>query len=191
MTDKNIFQKIGAAVADHAPALAGVLAAVPGVGTLPAAAVGALGSLCKAFGLGTDTEPETLLSTITADPEARLKYYVAESNFKLESKKLDLEEYKTALADIQNARTMHTETTKATGHRDTNLYILAWVIIVGFFSLTGLLIFKAMPQGSSQAIYMLFGGLVGYCGAVVQFFFGSSKSSQEKTDIIAKSQPIQ
>jgi hypothetical protein len=185
MSDKNIFQKIGAAVADYAPALSGVLSAVPGVGTLPAVAVSALGSLCRSFGLGNDSTPEDILATVTADPESRLKLYTAESNFKLESKRLDLEQYKAALLDVQGARVMKTEETKATGKRDVNLYLLAWLIVLGFFALTGLLIFKAIPEGSSQAVYMLFGGLVGYAGAVIQFFFGSSKSSQDKTELMA------
>jgi len=41
------------------------------------------------------------------------------------------------------------------------------------------------PAGSTQAIFMLLGGLVSSFTAVFAFFFGSSKSSQEKTALLA------
>ena len=65
-------------------------------------------------------------------------------------------------------------------------YILASIIVIGFFSLLGLLLFQPLPPDTSGVIFMLFGALSAAFGAVVQYFFGSSQSSADKTDIMVK-----
>ena len=55
----------------------------------------------------------------------------------------------------------------------------------GFFTLVGLMMFATIPDQSSQAVGILFGGLVAGFTGVVQYFFGSSKSSQDKTRLMA------
>lgn len=65
-------------------------------------------------------------------------------------------------------------------------YILASIIVIGFFSLLGLLLFQPLPPDTSGVIFMLFGALSAAFGAVVQYFFGSSQSSADKSDMMAK-----
>ena len=69
-------------------------------------------------------------------------------------------------------------------HRAT--YLLAVVIVAGFFTLLGLLIFRQLPEDSSGVIFMLFGALSAAFGAVVQYFFGSSKGSADKTELLSR-----
>ena len=88
--------------------------------------------------------------------------------------------------DGQSAKQQETETTKATGKKDYNLYVTAWCVLAGFFILTGVLMFYPLPEGSSQAVYMLFGALAGGFGTVLQYFFGSSKGSSDKTQMLAE-----
>lgn len=91
MTDeKSIFQKIGDAIADYAPGLAGVLTAT-GIGAPAAVAVGAVGALAKAFGLGSDATPEAVLSAVTTDPQAALKAMIANQEFELKKRDQDIE----------------------------------------------------------------------------------------------------
>ena len=42
-----------------------------------------------------------------------------------------------------------------------------------------------LPDGSSDVVFMLFGALVTGFGTVLQYFFGSSKSSTDKTSLLA------
>ncbi len=187
MTDeRSVFQKIGDAVTDYAPGIAGILALVPGVGTVPAAALGAVAALGRSLGLGSAAKPEDVLSAISADPEIRLKAMVADNDFKLKQRDQDIEEMKAQLADVQSARSRQVESEKATGKRDYNLYILAWTVIIGFFALMGFLLKIPVPQDQSGVIFMLFGSLSSAFGAVIGYFFGSSKSSSDKNEQIGQ-----
>jgi len=96
------------------------------------------------------------------------------------------EELRLRLTDIQNARNTNADETKATGKRNINLYALAWILVFGFFVLLAILLFVKLPEDSSGVIYMLFGSLSAAFGAVINYFFGSSKSSVDKTELMAK-----
>jgi hypothetical protein len=88
------------------------------------------------------------------------------------------------LADRQSARDREIEITKATGKRDLNLYILAWVVVGGFLGLTGLLTFVTVPTENQGPVNQLYGALAMGFGAVIGYFFGSSQSSDLKTRIM-------
>lgn len=186
--ERSVLQKIGDAIADYAPALAGVLTAT-GVGVPAAAAVAAVGGLARTFGLGSDAKPEEVLAAISADPEIRLKAMIAEQSFKAEMGRQEIEKLKAQLADVQGARTMRTEHEKITGKSDYNLYFLAWTIVVGFFALMGLLFHYTLPPDQNGVIFVLFGALASGFGQVLSFFFGSNKSSENKTAMIYNSTP--
>ncbi|MCX5818992.1 MAG: 3TM-type holin [Deltaproteobacteria bacterium] len=109
MEEKSIFQKIGDVFADYAPGLSKVLA-VTGVGIPAAAGVAALGSIAKAFGLGSDAKPEEILDAVSADPEIKLKAMIAENNFKLHMREIEFQEFKTAT----EATTAQLQTVNAT-----------------------------------------------------------------------------
>jgi lipopolysaccharide export LptBFGC system permease protein LptF len=72
-----------------------------------------------------------------------------------------------------------------TGKKDLNLYILAWTVVGGFFALCAILMEVSLPEGSSQIVYLLFGGLVTGFTQVLGYFFGSYKSSNDKTKLLA------
>jgi hypothetical protein len=95
--DTTAFGKIGDAIADYAPGIAGVLAAT-GVGAPVAAGVAALGSIAKIFGLGSDATPEQVHAAIVADPKSAIKLRLAEMDFAINNRKLDIEEIKTQMA---------------------------------------------------------------------------------------------
>ena len=70
--------------------------------------------------------------------------------------------------------------------RDWHLYFIAWTVIVGFLSLCIILMFKNIPKESSNVLYILLGGLSAGFSQVLSYFFGSSKSSAEKNEILMK-----
>lgn len=90
------------------------------------------------------------------------------------------------LADRADARDREIQIVRTTGKREYNLYILAWTVVVGFFVLTGILAFKALPEGSTDAVFMLFGSLSTGFATVLSYFFGTSKSSSDKTSLLAR-----
>jgi len=60
-------------------------------------------------------------------------------------------------------------------------YLLAVIIVVGFFSV----LLKLIDSESNHDItLMIVGALVGAFATIVGFFFGSSKSSEDKNEMI-------
>jgi hypothetical protein len=180
--EKSIFEKIGNAIADYAPALAGTLVAT-GVGAPAGAVVAGLGALAKVFGLGSAAKPEDILTAVTADPEIRLKAMIANNDFLLKQKEQELEEFKVTLADIQSARAREVST------KDSVNKVLAYTIVGAFIALVG-----ATLLGYAKVESALAGTLVGYLSAkaeqVLAYYFGSSKGSHEKTLLLSKAEPI-
>lgn len=173
------WKEVGKYVKKFAPVL-GTAVAGPAGGALG----GAVSLLCSAFGIESeDPQPDEVLSAIKFDPEAGLKLRKLELNHKTELRRIALELDRAYLADVQSARSREVELVKATGKRDINLYILAWSVVVGFFLLTGLLMFIQIQV--NEAALLLFGSLASGFGMVLQYFFGSSRSSREKTDLLA------
>jgi len=69
--------------------------------------------------------------------------------------------------------------------KDLNAYILAWLIILGFFVLTTYLLHLVHTGGqikdTTGSVFMLLGTVSTAFGIVVQYFFGSTKGSADKT----------
>jgi hypothetical protein len=177
--DKTIYQKIGDAVVDFAPGIATVLAAT-GVGAPAAAAVGALGALGRAFGLGSISKPEEVLQAISVDPEIRLKAMIAENDFKVKQRDQEIEILRLELADLKSARDMNV------AKPDSVNKVLSYGIILAFVLTVGLTLL-----GYAKVESALAGTLIGYLSAkaeqIIAFHFGSSRGSQQKTDMIFNS----
>jgi len=101
----------------------------------------------------------------------------------LELERLSIEKEKNYLADVMDAREMHEK--KEQKEKDTTLYVLAYIVVIGFFALIITLMVVDLPEGANTYITMLFGALIGGFGQVLNFFFGSSKGSQKKDETIA------
>jgi hypothetical protein len=183
--EKSIWQKIGDAVADYAPALAGVLT-VTGVGVPAAGAVAAVGALARTFGLGSDAKPEDVLAAISADPEIRLKAIVANNDFVLKQRDQDIEELKIYFKDTESARGMQGEALKQTdifAKRFIYYYAsaLSFLTILYIFLVT----FIDLPAGNRRLADTILGFLLGQVLAtVIQFFFGTNAGSLAKNKLL-------
>lgn len=176
----NFWDKIKGTVGKIAPLLGNAI--VPGVG-------GVAGSLIAEV-LGVENEPEALDKALAnATPEQIVKIKEIEKKHEERLIELGIENDKEYIRDTQNARQREIEVSKATGKRDYNLYVLAWTVVVGFFILCGLLMYRALPEGQNEVVFLLFGGLVAGFGQVLGYFFGSSKSSAEKTQLMMARKP--
>lgn len=63
-------------------------------------------------------------------------------------------------------------------------YTLAAVVIVGTFWLFYLLLIHTVPEGNRDALLVVLGVLTGAFASIVNYFFGSSKGSADKTEIM-------
>lgn len=70
--------------------------------------------------------------------------------------------------------------------KDQFQYGLAVVIVAGFFATLGGLIMLAVPADNKDALNIALGALVAGFSGVLGYFFGSSKGSSEKTDLLSK-----
>ena len=136
-----------------------------------------LGALVASAVGGNPQDPASILKAIQQSTDAATK--LRELEMKHEEKILKL-----YMADVASARQREVDIVKATGEKDHFLYALAVVIVMGFFALCGLLMWRPLPEGSSQAVYLLFGGLVGGFSTILQYFFGSSKENAKTTNLL-------
>ena len=165
---------------------------LPLIGGLLGGPVGALGAkaavslLSSTLNLPEEATPEEIVGTIRANPEALIKLKEAELKHKERLQELLLEETRLTIQDTADARNREIAITKITGKRDINLYILAWSVVIGFFAMTGMMYFRPIPPAAIGPINQLFGALAAGFGLVLGYFFGSSKSSTDKTKLMAK-----
>jgi len=176
--------KLAKTISSVAPIL-GTCVGGPAGGAVGSLASGAISLIASAFGVKDMEDPKAIYEAIKADPEAAIKLRKIELDNKTELARIALMLNESELKDTQNARNREIEVMKATGKKDINLYVLAWSIIVGFFSLVIILMFVDMPADSNGVIFLLFGALAAGFGQVLQYFFGTTKSSGDKTTLLA------
>jgi D-alanyl-lipoteichoic acid acyltransferase DltB (MBOAT superfamily) len=66
------------------------------------------------------------------------------------------------------------------------MYIIGGFVIGCAVAIIALLVFYQLPETNKDIVNISLGTLLGMAVNVVGFFFGSSKSSQDKTDLMAK-----
>ena len=65
-------------------------------------------------------------------------------------------------------------------------YTLAALIAIGLYWITYLLIMKATPEGNKDALLIVLGVMAAAFANVVGYFFGSSKGSSDKNEMLKK-----
>lgn len=148
--------------------------------------------VAEALGVDSD-DPDRIEEAIAKDPQAAVKLKALEMKHREAFEKLALQHAQVRLkeeelhqADRASARARELAFAKTTGKRDLNLYLLAWTVIVGYFLLLGLLMHLELPPGATGYVNQLFGALAAGFGMVLQYFFGSSRSSSEKTALLTR-----
>lgn len=124
-----------------------------------------------------------------ATPEQLAAMRKADQDFQVSMATLGFKD-KEALAalnvqDVEGARTMQTST------RSWVPPVLTLAITVGFFGLVAALMFCNIPDANKAIFYSLIGSLGTAWLATIHFWFGDTNSSNDKTAIIAKAQPVE
>jgi len=163
--------KIRRAIAGVAPSLARALG-----GPLAGAAVQHISN--AVFGEPGLDETRLSQAIAGASPEQWLALQRAERDFARALREADVEERRIAAGDRADARA------RQAAMADWTPTALGGLIIIGFFAVLGAMVGRNLPSGAETEFSIMLGALATMTAAVVNYFFGSSAGSKEKTRLI-------
>ena len=74
-------------------------------------------------------------------------------------------------------------------YKDIFQYVLGALIVLGFFILLYLLVRAEVPERNKDLLNLIVGALIGSFATVVGYFYGSSKGSAEKNEMLNQNKP--
>lgn len=159
------------AVASAAPEIAGALG-----GPLAGAAAAAVARAI--FGKEAASEDALADAVEKASPEQLIALARADSEFRIAMRKADVEEARVDASDRASARA------RQQAMQDWTPSVLGALIIAGFFLTLAAMVSKRLPPGAETEFSIMLGALATMTAAVVNYFFGSSAGSREKTRLL-------
>ena len=66
------------------------------------------------------------------------------------------------------------------------MYLLGLAVVIGFFWLLTSLVYQAVPPENKDILNIAVGALIGSFTTVVAYFYGSSKGSSDKNEMLKK-----
>lgn len=155
---------------------------------------GPYGTMAKAvlapiLKLKPDARPDEFSAALAgATPEQIEAIKAGEQQFQLQMKQLDInsaeEMQRMANEDVANARSREVELAKVNA-RDRMPMILGLAAVVSLLAGFLLLAFHQPPAGMKEVVILLIGAFGRDASAVYDYYFGSSKGSDDKTKVIA------
>jgi len=70
--------------------------------------------------------------------------------------------------------------------KEIYMYVLAAIISVGFFAVLIMVLTQEIPEQNMDTANQVLGGLLMAFALVISYFFGSSKGSSDKNEIMNK-----
>ena len=127
-----------------------------------------------------DAQDEELSEAVRlATPEQMLELKRADLEFKQAMRGLDIDLERVHAGDRNSARVRQIET------KDNATGILATVIVAGFFAVLAVIAFVPIPASAKDAMNILLGALTVLLAQVGNYYFGSTRGSQQKTKLLA------
>ena len=65
--------------------------------------------------------------------------------------------------------------------KDIFFYTLGTIVVIGYFIILGIKVYKGNDQTAES---LMIGSLVGAFGTIIGYWYGSSKGSAEKTELL-------
>lgn len=163
--------KLKRAIANTAPKLAHALG-----GPLTGAAVAQISRVI--FG-APDIDEETLAETLrNASADQLIALKKAEHEFVLALQQANIEDRRIDAEDRANARA------REIALDDWTPSVLGGLIVLGFFIVLAAMVARQLPEGAETEFSIMLGALATMTAAVVNYFFGSSAGSKEKTRLM-------
>lgn len=131
---------------------------------------------------------EDAVKALTGNNSPEAKSALTEINLKmaeieLEFSKVELEETKAYLGDVQNARSREIEMSKA-GGSDWFMYVVGLFVLCAFMGVIYVALFIEVKD--ENLFYFISGNVFTMVMTVVAYFYGSTKSSSDKTKLLAR-----
>ena len=70
--------------------------------------------------------------------------------------------------------------------KDVYMYGLGALVVIGFFALLIMVFVYEIPSPNREVGLMAIGALIGQFNSIITYFFGSSKGSSDKTDLLTR-----
>ncbi len=169
----NLLKKLGGIIGAVAPTIATAL------GT-PLAG-GAIKMVLSALGVETEQQAMTAIQN---DPEALVKLKTAEMDYAKRMKELDIDVYKIDAADRSSARTMADKTGIWPQVLLTVLFTGGYFWLMSLFFTSDL--FEGLDDWAKGQVGILIGVMTTVVIQQMNFWFGSSKGSKDKTEKLGK-----
>ena len=153
-------------------------AGFPVLGGAVGGPVGAAIGATVAAKLGVDPTPDAVSKMILADPNSAIALRQIEAQMQADQNATDTKQSEIEAEDRQNARAV------TNGHWLTpvlTLVLIAMVVALGF----GLFIVEP-PQANRDLVNVLLGNVMGWAGAGVVYWLGSSRGSADRAATIDK-----
>ena len=149
----------------------------PAVATVVGGPLGGLAVTALAAKFGVADDVAAVAKAIAGDPQAATK--LAE---------MDLQQFQAESADRDSARQREAAVAAAGG--GTLAQLVVPILALGTVSLTfvfiGILLFKVIDSAQQQLVIFALGYATAAAQQVLSYYFGSSKSSQDKTSAMQK-----
>jgi hypothetical protein len=163
--------RIGGMIGKVAPTIAGALG-----GPLAGAAMQALSKAVLGESSAVAEDIETVV--LAQRPETLAALKKAELDFRRAILDADLEARRIAAGDRADARA------RQIAVRDATPAVLGLGVISGFFFVLTLMLLRQLPSEADTEFSIMLGALATMTAAVVNYYFGSSADSREKTKLI-------
>ena len=163
----------------------------PWIGTALAGPLGgaALGAVADALGLSDKTEASIKAALSGVTPEQMLAIKNADQVFALKMQELGYKQISDmealAVGDRKDARDMQKTT------RSWVPATLSLIVTLGYFGILAGMLGGVFNVTDSEALLIMLGSLSTAWGVVMAFWFGTTSDSGRKTELLAKSAPVQ
>lgn len=162
----------------------------PWIGTALGGPLGGMAVEAAANALGlSDKTTDAVKQAITgATPEQMLALKKADQDFALQMQSLGFKQLADmeaiAAGDRKDARAMQI------AQRSPVPALLSILVTLGYFGVLVGMMTKVLQVADSQALLIMLGSLGTAWGMVMAFWFGTTRASEVKTEMLAKSEPV-
>ena len=168
-----------------------VATVAPWIGTALGGPLGgaAVGAISDALGLSEKTEASIKAALSGVTPEQMLALKNADQAFALQMQELGFKQVADmealAAGDRKDARDMQKTT------RSWVPATLSLIVTLGYFGILAGMLGGVFNVTDSEALLIMLGSLSTAWGVVMAFWFGTTSDSGRKTELLAKSAPVQ
>lgn len=162
----------------------------PWIGTAIGGPLGgmAVEAASKALGLSTRTADGLKQALSGATPEQLLALKNADQAFSIQMQKLGFDHIE-KIESLENDD-RNSARTREIAVRDVTPKVLAGVVTIGFFGILLFMMLRPIPAESRDILNIMLGSLATAWTGIIAYYFGSSKSSDRKTELLAQAPAV-